>query len=92
MSKCEPPLKILYKIARSFNVPLDLLDDDLDIVMFELKYDYFHFAAFREKYVYFKKIIEKIILRKKYVLMILLNKEGIIQKRKKRMSIITNKQ
>ena len=66
MSQCDPPLKIIYKIARSFNVPLeDLLDDDLDLALFELKYDHFHFAEFREKYVFFKKFIEKNHLAKK---------------------------
>ena len=57
---CEPPLQILLKFARCFNVPMeDFVDDDMDIVVFERKYDHFHFAEFREKREFFEKFIEK---------------------------------
>ncbi|MDE6413536.1 MAG: helix-turn-helix domain-containing protein [Eubacterium sp.] len=66
MSKCDPPLNIIFKIARCFNVPLeDLLDDEMDIVVFEIKYDYFHFAEFREKRELFEKYNEKNQIEKK---------------------------
>ena len=58
----EPPLRILLKFTRCFDVPMeDFADEDIDIVDFEIKYDQFHFAKFREKHKFFERMImEKI--------------------------------
>ena len=66
MNKTEPPLEMIYKIAKSFDIPLeDFLNDDMDIVKFQVKYDVFHFANFRERRAYLQNEIENNYMAKR---------------------------
>lgn len=51
-----PPLDLLFRFSRCFEVLMeDLVDDEENIILFEKVYDYFHFAKFREKYLFYLK-------------------------------------